>query len=224
MSKLTLQIGVWTSVFLTILGTAYLVILSGFSSMDALTNMEPTSPVALWSGIVTLFSANGLVVLMACIALYAAPEKKVFGLIGLAFTVLFAAVVSINRFAQLTVIRQSFLLSDAAGLDRFLPYGSRSVFFSLEMLGWGVFLSLAAFSVAPLFTHGRLERWIAGMFLTYGVLGTTSVLGYAFSSPIVMIGFLAWGPVLGAAVVLLGILFWRESHTTRRKAVSKLLT
>jgi hypothetical protein len=113
--------------------------------------MEPTSPWALWAGIDTLLAAVGLVILMACIAQFARPETKILGVIGLAFTILFAAVVCINRFAQLTIIRHSFLIADTAGLDRFLPYGSRSVFFALEMLGWGGFLSLAAFSVAPLF-------------------------------------------------------------------------
>ncbi len=217
MSKLTLQIGFWTSGFLAILGTAYLVILAGITSMDALITMEPTGPGALWAGIDTLLTAFGLVILMACIAQAAPAEKKVLGVIGLAFTILFAAVVCMNRFAQLTIIRQSFLLADTVGLDRFLPYGSRSVFFALEMLGWGGFLSLAAFSVAPLFTTGRLERWIAGMFLTYGILGITSVLGYALDSPIVMVGFIAWGPVLGVAVVLLGILFWRDSRSEQKK-------
>ena len=155
---------------------------------------------------------------MACIAQVARPDKKVLGVIGLAFTILFAAVVCMNRFTQLTVIRQSFLLADTADLDRFLPYGPRSVFFALEMLGWGGFLSLAAFSVAPLFTSGRLERWIAAMFIAYGVLGLTSVFGYALGSPIVVVGFLAWGPVLGVEVALLGFLFWRDSHPERKNA------
>lgn len=210
MSKLASQIGFWTSGFLALLGTAYLVILAGITSTGALITMEPTGPWALWAGIDTLLSAIGLVILMAWIAQAARPEKKVLGVIGLAFTILFAAVVCINRFTQLTIIRQGFLLADTAGLDRFLPYGSRSVFFALEMLGWGGFLSLAAFSVAPLFGAARLERWIAAMFITYGVLGMTSVLGYVLASPIVMVGFLAWGPVLGVGIVLLGFQFWRN--------------
>lgn len=210
MSKLTLQIGFVTCGVLVLLGTAYLVILAGSTSPDALTSMDPTSPRALWTGIDTLLSAIGLVILIACVAQVAPPEKKVLGVIGLAFTILFAALVCINRFTQLTLIRQSYLLSDTAGLDRFLPYGARSVFFALEMLGWDGFLSIAAFSVAPLFTASRLERWIAGMFLAYGVLALTSVAGYAFSSPIVLVGFIAWGPILGVAVFLLGLLFWRD--------------
>ena len=216
MSKLHSQIGFWTSGFLVLLGTAYLVILAGIISTGALITMEPTGPWALWAGIDTLLSAIGLVILMACIAQAARPEKKVLGVIGLAFTILFAAVVCINRFTQLTIIRQGFLLADTSGLDRFLPYGFRSVFFALEMLGWGGFLSLAAFSVAPLFTSDRLEWWIAAMFITYGVLGMTSVLGYAMGSMIVRVGFLAWGPVLGVEIVLLGLLFWRDFQGERK--------
>jgi hypothetical protein len=214
MSRIASQLGFWTSVFLVCLGTVYMVILAGVSSSRNLVEMEPTSPAALWAGIDTLLTAIGLVILMACVVEYAVPEKKVLAVTALAFTVLFATVVSMNRFTQLTVIRQSFLLVDTADLDRFLPYGSRSVFFALEMLGWGGFLSLATFFAAPVFTQGRLACWILVCFTAYGILGITSVLGYAFGSPIVMVGFLAWGPVLGAAVILLGILFWQNYHAS----------
>ena len=217
MSKLTMQIGFWVSVVLVLLGTAYLAILAGVASPEALTTMEPAGSQALWAGLDALFTAVGLVILMACIAQDAPADKKVLGVIGLAFTILFAAVVCINRFVQLTVIRQSFLLNDSIGLDRFLPYGARSVFFALEMLGWGGFLSLAAFSISPLFTRGKLERWIAGALLTYGMLGISSVLGYAFGSQIILVGFIAWGPILGVAILLLGVRFWREMRTTNNQ-------
>lgn len=220
MTKLTTQIGLGTSLILFFLGTGYLAILANTKSIDALATMESTSNIALNAGIITLFTALGLVILMACIAEYAAPEKRILGVIGLAFTILFAAVVCINRFAQLTIVRQSFLLADTEELDRFLPYGSRSVFFSLEMLGWGGFLSLATLSIAPIFTKGKLERWIAGMLLAYSILGTTSVLGYAFNSSIILVGFLAWGPILGVTVLLLGFMFWRDFRTQRRIAKS----
>lgn len=215
MSKLSMQIGFWTSVVLVGLGTAYLVILAGIGSTDALTAMEPASPRALWAGLDTLLTAFGLVILMTCIAQVAVPGRQVLGQIGIAFTILFASVVCINRFVQLTVIRQGFLLGDAGGLERFMPYGADSVFFALEMLGWGGFLSVAAFSIAPLFNASKLERWIAGVFTLYSVLGVTSVLGYAFGSPVVMVGFIAWGPVLGAAVVLLAIWFWKGRQAGR---------
>jgi hypothetical protein len=216
MTKLTSQIGFWTCMSLVLLGTAYLVILAGITSTGALAALEPASTAALESGIVTLLTAFGLVILMTCIAEAAPPEKKVLGMLSLAFTILFAAVIGINRFTQLTVVRQSYMAADTAGLDRFLPYGSHSVFFALEMLGWGGFLSAASFSVAPIFSAGRLERWIAGMFIAYGILGTISVVGFAVASPIVMIGFLAWGPVLNVAVVLLGLFFRRRSSTASR--------
>ena len=54
------------------------------------------------------------------------------------------------------------------------------------------------------------------MFITYGVLGMTSVLGYAMGSMIVRVGFLARGPVLGVEIVLLGLLFWRDFQGERK--------
>lgn len=207
MPRLTSRIGFWTSCSLLLLGIAYLVLLAGIASADGLTSMDPTEPRALWAGLDTLLTAIGLVILMACIAQSAAPEKRILGFISLAFTILFATVVCINRFTQLTVIRQSFVIGDTAGLDRFLPYGEGSVFFALEMLGWGVFMSLAALFSAPLFFSGSLNRSIAAVFVSYGILGLTSAIGYALSSQIVIVGFLAWGPVLGVAVTLLAFHF-----------------
>lgn len=214
MPKLAVQIGFWTCVFLAFLGTVYLAILAGIDSVSSLVTMEPASPRALLAGLDTLLTAFGLVILMSCVAQAAALKKKVLGFTGLAFTILFAAVVCINRFVQLTIVRQGLLMGDTSGLDRFLPYGPRSIFFALEMLGWGGFLSIAALFIAPIFTARKLERWIAGLFVTYGVLGTTSLLGYVFDNPVVMVGFLAWGPVLGTAVVLLAVWF-RQSGRPR---------
>ena len=100
-------------------------------------------------------------------------ENKILGSLGISFITLFAAMVSINRFVQLTVILQSPAGAASQDLARFLPYSTGSVMFALEMLGWGFVPSpdvcrpaifrleivpgypLALFGLCPLLFHER---------------------------------------------------------------------
>jgi len=52
------------------------------------------------------FTLSFLVV-MACIHSYASEEKKVFSLVGLSFAVIYASLISLNYFIQLTFVHQS---------------------------------------------------------------------------------------------------------------------
>jgi hypothetical protein len=140
MSKFTLQLGFWTAVILAFFGTAYQAILAVALKSGTLVTREPTSLEGVLAGIYTLLSTIGLLILIAGIVQYATPEKSVLAELGVVLHEPVYCRVCINRFAHLTIIRQSMLIVDTSGLDRFMPYGSRSVFFALEMLGWGVFL------------------------------------------------------------------------------------
>jgi len=94
-----------------------------------------------------------------------------------------------------------------------MPYATDGVAFSLEMLGWGLFLSIAALFVASAFGRDRLQRAIRWLFITFGILSLLSVVGYATESPLISLGFIAWGPVLSAILILLTILFYAAQNT-----------
>ena len=130
------------------------------------------------------------------------------------FIILFSATVSINRFVQLTVIQQS-LPDIPSDLMRFLPYSSSSVMFALEMLGWGLFSSLAAVFVAPLFSSSPLNNTIRWLFILYAVFSFLGVIGFATNTPITAGAFIAWGPILLALAILLARYF---QNTKKRYA------
>ena len=101
---------------------------------------------------------------------------------------------------------------EAGNLARFLPYDSGSAMFALEILGWGLFLGLAALAAAPLFGGGRLGLGIRWSFAAYGVLGLTSAVGHAIGNDtMTLVGFAAWGFVLYVATGLIAVHFRRLS-------------
>lgn len=191
------------------MGIVYVVMLGVMAATGQFV-MPPSEPVQLFGGVVTIVMAPLLVILFACVHQSTPDTRRAYSLSALAFTALFAAMVSINRYVQLTVVRQGLIRGAVEQLEPFLPYGSNSVMFSLEILGWGFFLSLAALCIAPVFTAKGIEQWLRGLFIAYGALGLTSAVGLVFASPISAVGFVAWGPVLDAIAALLAIWFWRR--------------
>ena len=217
--KLTLQLGFWSASATTAIGGVYFVVMSAVALSGGLT-LPPSEPVQLFGGVSTMLLAPLLLILAACVRRMVPSDRIVFGDLGLLGVVLFVAMVTINRFVQLTVIMQAQAIDGADDLARFLPYDPGSVMFALELLGWGWFLGLAAFAFALVFRGGRLEGAIRWSLVIYGVLALTSALGYVASSPIAAIGFVAWGAVLYVVTGLLAIWFRRSLRPVALKTAS----
>ena len=209
-NKLAWKLGFWSSVFVSILGVVYLLLISIFFATEGFV-FPPSEIVQLIGGIVTFLTAPGLIVVFSAIYYVKDWDNKILGSLGLTFIILFAAMVSINRFVQLTIIQQSVPGAANQDLARFLPYSSGSVMFALEMLGWGFFSSLAMFSVAFLFKGSRLNTSIRWMLIAYALFSFMGVLGFATETAITMVAFIAWGPILLALSILLAVYFKKES-------------
>lgn len=109
-----------------------------------------------------LLLAPAFVVMMTSIHYQAAPEKRIWSHIGLCFAVIYAILVSIVYYVQLVALR-------TAG-DELLPfvYTPGSVFFAVDMLGYG-FMCLATWFTAGVFGTGdRLSAWIRRLFILHG--------------------------------------------------------
>ena len=134
------QLGFWASSLGAVLGGIYFLVLIYAISTDGLVSLASPSPfVQLAGGIGTFLTVPVLVILFTAIRFVNEENNKVLGSLGVNFIILFAATVGINRFVQLTVVQQS-LPDVPTDLTRFLPYGTGSVMFALEILGWGFFL------------------------------------------------------------------------------------
>ena len=198
------QLGFLASVLGAVIGGIYLLILI-YAILTEGFVLPPAPFVQLVGGIVTFVTVPILVILFTAIRFVNEGENKVLGSLGVNFIILFAATVSINRFVQLTVIQQS-LPNVPTDLTRFLPYATGSVMFALEVLGWGFFSSLAAVSVAPLFSSSPLNNIIRWLFILYAIFSFMSVISFATNIPIPT-GPIAWGPILLALSILLSVYF-----------------
>ena len=194
------QLGYWSSVSGVVGGSIYiLLVIFILSTVGVTSTFPPTAD--LIAGILIFVTVPILVFLFTAIRYVNEGDHQILGSLGVNFILLFAAAVSINRFVQLTVIHPS-LPDVPTDLTRFMPYGAGSVMFALELLGWGVFSSLAALCVAPLFSSSRRNKAIRWLFILYAAVSFMSVIGYAKNIPF-PIGPIAWGPILLAISILL---------------------
>lgn len=88
-----------------------------------------------------------------------------------------------------------------------MPYGARSAMLSLELAGWGFFLSLALLSTAFAFSRQGVAGKVRLSFLSYAVLGLASNIAFVADSPLSAIGFVAWGVILPIGTAFLTVWF-----------------
>lgn len=210
--QLSRKLGFWSSLMITAVGGVYFCIMATVAITGGLF-LPPSAPLQLFGAATTLILAPLLLLLAVCLKQCSPAPVAVLGEVGVAFTVLFVAMVSINRFVQLTVVQQSVINNRTEGLDRFMPYDPGSVMFAVEMLGWGLFLGLAMMAFTLQFGTDQLERNIRRLLLIYALLGITSAAGYMAASPLAAVGFIAWGLVLYAATALLTVWFRRSAKS-----------
>jgi hypothetical protein len=99
------RLGSWSAVAVFLIGVAYLVTLAIGFAVHGLA--EPiVDPILAIMEVLTLTSAPPMVVIMAAIHDYASVNRKIYGVIALAFTILFAGTTSAVHFVELTAGRQ----------------------------------------------------------------------------------------------------------------------
>ena len=163
--------------------------------------------------------APTFVVLIACIHVYAADDKKLFSQIGLSFAVVYAAVITTDYFIQWTVIEPSILSGETAGLALFTQYNPHGLLVALESLAY-LMMNGAFLFVAAVFAGGRLERalrwlFVASFVVAVGSFVGLSLLGYsivAFEVTIIAINCI----VLVVSGALLSVVFRRAGQQRGR--------
>ena len=162
--------------------------------------------------------APTFVVLMACIHAYAAEARKTYSRIGLSFAVVYAVVILVDYFLQLTVVAPSLQAGETDGLSLFTQYDPHGLFIALEALGYAI-LTVALLFAAPVFTGGPVERVIRGLFGLSFVLAAVAFVGLAllghdlvaFEVTVLTITWI----VLIASGVLLSVVFRRAWKSPR---------
>jgi hypothetical protein len=114
--------------------------------------------------------------LMASIHSFAAETKKTFSRVALAFAVIYAAVIIVNYFVQLTVVAPSLQSGESQDLSLFTQYNPHGFFIALEVLAY-LMMSASLLAAAPVFAGGKIELAIRWLFTLCFILAVAAFAG-----------------------------------------------
>ena len=205
-----ITLGFWSAVLATVFTISFVILAAVFKPADwqgIETYAENFSFLQMSNHIPVLLLAPTIIIMMVCIH-HVTPEKqKVFSLIGIAFSSVYAAIICTNYYIQLFVVRLNLLEGDLDGLALLALPNLHSIVFALESIGY-TFLSLATLFVSPVFSGGKLESWIRWLFIITGVIGIFGAIVAPFDQPVLILAGLGiWSLVFPAATILISIFF-----------------
>lgn len=127
-------------------------------------------------------------------------DKKILTRNSLSFGLIFATLIGVNYFVQISAVRFNLQMGQFAGLEQVLQANPLSAMSAINMLGFTLFFGLSSLFVAPVFSGGRLEMVIRTAFLANGVFVLVGGVSYLFQWLIVL--FLTINLGMGAAVMV----------------------
>lgn len=210
------RVGFWAAA----LSTAFMVAFDIGAVVPAVTTgMQPwqgieafaatySQGVVLATVLPSLLLAPTFLVLAAYIHSHTAAERKLWSLLGVTFASIYTAVVSLNYFAQLTIVRWLLLRGETAGLSALVMGNPASFFWALEVLGYA-FMGLSGVFIALALPKGRAERWVGGLFIANAVLEIPGSIAYVVTAnafhPLILASLGGWGVMFPAATALLAV-------------------
>jgi len=209
-SASTKALGFWSAVLATVFSITYdigqLAEWSGWmgSRGGAENASTPLGLVVLLTP--SLFLGSAFLVLMICVHYLSSPDTKVWSHVAVAFATIYAALISMNYFVQLTWVAPRLAAGRTEGLEPFLFTPFDSFVYSVDLLGYS-FMSVAAFFAAKVFTNTGLERLVR-VSLTATAFVLPFIALQMYTHWLIWIAAL-WGVTFPAATWSLAILFRR---------------
>jgi len=193
--KFVYQVGAWSASISTLL-----LIVAGITA---------TASIQPFATIIGFLLTSSFLVVMACVHCYAPDDRKVFSLIGLSFAIVYATLISVNYFIQLTFVHQSTFNASMFDMGN-----NQSMMWVIEVLGY-FFMGISTLFAAPVFGSGRLGNYVKWLFVLNGVLGLLTPVAYVINLPmnIMLGGLIVWDIVMPLATASLAYQF--KSYCTR---------
>jgi len=215
------RLGFWSALATALFGFGYgvaviLMVISNLSSGEAASgwqgiaayqaNFQPILMLPLYP---SLLLAPAFATLMVCVHYYTSPAKRIWSHIALVYTVIYASMAVINYAPQLLSVQRALLSGETDGLSMLVHGNPHAIFWS--MVSCYVFMNLAMLFAAPVFSGGRLERWINRLFLLNGLSVILTVASLLVDNPFVFLlsSLVIWCPLFTAGNTLLAVLFSR---------------
>ena len=114
----------------------------------------------------SMFIALSFVVMMCCFLHFAAQECKAAGYAAVAFAVVYAAIIILVYFAQLTTVRVGGLTEQARKL---LDFQQMGLFFSFDLLGYALMALATFFAGLTIYPRNKADKWLRALLLIHGI-------------------------------------------------------
>jgi hypothetical protein len=167
----------------------------------------------------SLFLGTAFAILMVSVHYYTSEERKIWSHIGLVFATIYAVLISINYYVQLTFVVPRLLQGDvnSVSLQPFLFVPFDSFLYSVDILGYS-FMSLATLFAAFAFTDKGIERTVRWFMIANGLILPFLAL-QIYYHPLIWIAAL-WAITFPGVTISLAVMFRRNSHVIAEPAVT----
>jgi hypothetical protein len=165
-------------------------------------------------------------VLAACVREHAAPERRLFGTIGVCLATVAFVVIGADYFIQLQTVQPALLRGEGAALAVISQYNPHGVFIALENFGF-LTMSLSFAFLTPCLGHSRRERATRWVFLVASALAALALVGmslyygfeleYRFEVAVISIN---WLTLIACGILLAGVFQRSYNACPRGKVIS----
>ena len=114
----------------------------------------------------SMFIAFSFVPMMCCFLHFAVPERKAAGYVAVAFASVYAAIILLVYFTQLTTVRFGGLTEQARVL---LDFQQMNLFFSFDLLGYALMALATFFAGLTICPKKKVDKWLRALLLIHGV-------------------------------------------------------
>jgi hypothetical protein len=127
----------------------------------------------IWLFTPSLFLSGAFLVMMTAIHYYAPEERKIYSHIGLLFATLYAALVGIVYFVELSIAVPMTFQGEA--YPEWLSFTAPSMMVSIDGLGYA-FMAIATLFASQVFAGSKATRLIRWAFFANGLLSIAIIL------------------------------------------------
>ncbi|MEI9920889.1 MAG: hypothetical protein WDO14_19155 [Bacteroidota bacterium] len=148
----------------------------------------------------SLFLGIAFLILMVSVHYHASEDKKIWSHIALVFATIYATLISINYYVQLTLVVPHLLQNEIEGIRPFLFTPFDSFLYSVDVLGYS-FMSLSTLFAAFVFTkkdevnarwfmiaNGLLVPFLALQIYYHVLIWPASLWGITFPGSMIALG------------------------------------
>lgn len=121
----------------------------------------------------SMFIAFSFVPMMCCFLHFAVPERKAAGYAAVTFAGVYAAIILLVYFTQLTTVRFGGLTEQAREL---LDFQQMNLFFSFDLLGYALMALATFFAGLTICPKKKAEKWLRTLLLIHGVFFISCLL------------------------------------------------